>query len=74
MTMKATRKQKLLVATIACAQTQSGFYRPFTLAPADAASSGSGGAEADAENQQAELAKKLQNRLANLVSVSIQNN
>ena len=82
MTMKTTHEQNLLAAalactlgaTAACAQTQSGFYRPLTLAPADATSSGGGGAEVDAQDARAELAKKLQNPVANLVSVPIQNN
>ena len=82
MTMKTTLEQNLLAAALACAlgataahaQTQSGFYRPLTLAPADATSSGGGGAEADAADQQAELAKKLQNPVAALISVPIQNN
>ena len=51
-----------------------GFYRPLTLAPADAASSGGGGAGDDAKAQAAELAKKLQNPIASLISVPIQNN
>ena len=42
-----------LAATIAQAQTDSGYYRPFTLAPAEPAEGGGGGAD-DA----AELAKK----------------
>jgi hypothetical protein len=76
-------KQNLLAAALAftCAlassttqaQNNSGFYRPLTLAPADAASS-SGGAGDDQESQEAELAKKLQNPVANLISVPIQNN
>ena len=83
MTMKTTHKQNLLAAALACAlgattayaQTESGYYRPLTLAaPADAASSGGGGAGGDAEDQQAELAKKLQNPVADLISVPIQNN
>jgi hypothetical protein len=79
--MKTKPKQKLLAAALVCAlgattlhaQTESGFYRPFTLAPADATSSG-GGAGEEAENEQAELAKKLNNPVANLISVPIQNN
>jgi hypothetical protein len=63
-----------LGATNAYAQTQSGFYHPLTLAAADAASPGGGAAGDDAETQQAELAKKLQNPVAALISVPIQNN
>jgi hypothetical protein len=63
-----------LGATTSHAQTDSGYYRPLTLAPADAASSGGGGAGAEEQDQKAELAKKLQNPVANLISVPIQNN
>jgi len=71
----------ILAAALACAlsaatahaQTDLGYYRPLTLAPADAASSGGGG-EDDAKAQAAELAKKLQNPVASLISVPIQNN
>ena len=63
-----------LAATIAPAQTDSGFYQPLTLAPADASSSGGGGAGDDAKAQAAELAKKLSNPIASLISVPIQNN
>jgi len=63
-----------LGATTAFAQTASTFYRPLTLAPADAPSSGGGAAGADAENTTAELAKKLNNPVAALISVPIQNN
>ena len=55
--------------TAAHAQTESGDHRPLTLAPAEASASGGG-----AEDQQAELAKKLQNPVADLISVPIQNN
>jgi hypothetical protein len=50
------------------------FYTRLTLAPDDAASSGGGGGGADQESQQAVLAKKLQNPVASLISVPIQNN
>src|ERR1039458_9556136 len=63
-----------LGATNAYAQTQSGFYHPLTLAAADAAFPGGGPPGDDAETQQAELAKKLQNPVAALISVPIQNN
>jgi hypothetical protein len=51
-----------------------GDYRPLPPAPADAPSSGGGGAGADDKAEAAELAKKLQNPVANLISVPIQNN
>jgi len=90
--MKTTRTQNLiaaalagaLTATMAQAQTDSRYYRPFTLAPAEPAAGGGGGANAAAEpavvedglalNAEAELAKKLQNPIASLISVPIQNN
>ena len=51
----------------------NGFYRPFTLAPADA--DAKGGAEAESESASAEkLAKETQNPVANLISVPFQNN
>jgi hypothetical protein len=49
------------------------FYTRLTLAPDDAASSGGGGGGGQ-ESQEAALAKKLQNPVANLISVPIQNN
>ena len=72
MKTKYTRKPNLLTAALACvlgttvayAQTESGSH-------ASAEASASGG---DAEDQQAELAKKLNNPVANLISVPIQNN
>ena len=54
--------------------SDSSFYRPLNLAPADAASSGGGSAGEDEQANTAELAKKLQNPVANLISVPIQNN
>jgi len=61
-----------LSATIAHAQTDSGFYRPLTLAPAEA---GTGGGTADdSKAAAAELAKKLQNPVASLIQVPVQNN
>jgi len=54
-------------------QNSGGYYRPLTLAPADAPSSGGGGVGA-ATNSAAEIAKKLQNPVASMISVPIQNN
>src|SRR3974390_2787452 len=51
----------------------TSFYRPLTLAAATLESSG-GGAAAEEADPQAELAKKLQNPVADLISVPIQNN
>jgi hypothetical protein len=72
-------KPEFAILALACAFTESaapaqdhsGSYLPFNLAPAEAASSNGGGSE---EDEKAELAKKLQNPAANLVSVPIQNN
>jgi hypothetical protein len=63
-----------LAATAAQAQNNSGLNRQLILAPADAGSSGDGGAGADPKAAEAELAKKLQNPVAALISVPIQNN
>jgi hypothetical protein len=79
--MKTKYQKPLLAAALACAlgtmtayaQTGLGANRPFTLAPADAAS-GSGAAETPAQDQEADLAKKLNNPVAALISVPIQNN
>jgi len=72
-----------LAATMAQAQTDSPFYRPLTLAAAESATGGSGGGDGaaepaaggggDAENE-AKLAMQLQNPVASLISVPIQNN
>jgi len=78
-------KQKNLLAaalTIACAlapsitraQNNSVSDGKLTPVSADASSSGAGGAGSDAQNQEAELAKKLNNPVAALISVPIQNN
>jgi len=64
----------VLAATTAQAQNNSTFDSSFTLAPADAVSPGGGGAADDKAAQEAELAKKLQNPVAALISVPIQNN
>jgi hypothetical protein len=52
----------------------SGPYRPPTLAPAAGEAEGGGGTADDEKAKAAELAKKLQNPVANLISVPIQNN
>lgn len=51
-----------------------GFNARLSLAPADANSSGGGGAGDDEKAKAAELAKKLSNPVASLISVPIQNN
>ena len=63
----------VLAATTALAQNDLGLDRPLTLAPADAISSGGGGA-GDEKAQQAELVKKTLNPVASLIAVPIQNN
>ena len=64
-----------LVATTTLALDQPVFDSSFTLAPADTTSSGGGTAATDDKaSQEAELAKKLQNPVAALISVPIQNN
>jgi len=76
--MKTTNSQNLLAvalvgaltATIAQAQTDSLNYRRLTLAPDEPTPAGGGGGADDT----AELAKKLQNPIASLISVPIQNN
>jgi hypothetical protein len=55
----------------ATAQSDLQFNRQFTLAPADQDASG---ATADSPDSPAELAKKLSNPVASLISVPIQNN
>ncbi len=62
-----------LAASTGTAQNQPGFPTSFTLAPADASSS-SGGTADDEKAKAAELAKKLSNPVASLISVPIQNN
>jgi hypothetical protein len=56
------------------AQDHVGFYHPLTLAPSEATSPGGGSSGGDEPANEAELAKKLQNPVANLISVPIQNN
>ena len=57
------------------AQNQPTFDSSFRLAPTDSDSAGGGGAAPDDKaSQEAELAKKLQNPVAALISVPIQNN
>lgn len=58
--------------TLAQSSSQAGFHRPLTLAANDAG--GGGGGAAAGNSQEAELAKKLQNPVADLISVPIQNN
>jgi len=56
------------------AQDRLGSDHSHDLAPADASSSGDGSAADDEKAKEGELAKKLQNPVANLISVPIQNN
>ena len=63
-----------LAVPTAQAQDQLRSDHPLTLAPAGANSSGDGSATDDEKSKEAELAKKLQNPVANLISVPIQNN
>jgi hypothetical protein len=62
-----------LAATTELAQTDSGFYRPLTLAPADARSSGGGGA-GDETARETELARQSLKPVADLTIVPIQDN
>ena len=63
-----------LAVTTAPAQSDSRSYRQLTLAPADAADAGGGAGDDEKAAAAAELAKKLQNPVASLISVPIQNN
>ncbi|MFO1515012.1 MAG: transporter [Verrucomicrobiota bacterium] len=64
-----------LAATIVTASADIGlrFNREFTLTPASSETAGGGAATGEADSQ-AELAKKLNNPVASLISVPIQNN
>src|SRR5208282_3462412 len=85
-TMKTTHRENLLAAALvgalalpALAQTDSSFYRPLTLAPADEPAGGGGGGQAKEDEAKGglsaeELAKIAQNPVANMISVPFQNN
>ena len=62
------------MVSTAHAQNRLGFDHTIALAPADANSSVGGGAGDDDKAAAAELAKKLANPVASLISVPIQNN
>jgi hypothetical protein len=84
--MKTTHRQTLLAAALigalalpALAQTQSSFYHPLTLAPADEPAGGGGGGQAKADEDKGglsaeELAKIAQNPVANMISLPFQHN
>ena len=80
--MNNAMKSKLNLLVVACAlqvsvthaQSESKPNLSLTLAPVDAASAAGTGAGSDAKAAEAELAKKLQNPIANLISMPIQNN
>jgi len=82
--MKTNQNQKFIAAALAClcalatsathAQNSPTFDGSFTLAANDSVSPGGGGTTAEAQDEQADLAKKLNNPLAALISVPIQNN
>jgi len=79
MTTKANKLKLLalvcaLAAMSAQAQNSPTFDGSFTLAADDAVSSGGGNPTDDKAAQEAELAQKLQNPVAALISVPIQNN
>jgi hypothetical protein len=61
-----------MLITSAPAQDISSKVQPLSLAPADTEAAGD--TAMDQQNEAAELAKKLQNPVANLISVPIQNN
>ncbi len=82
--MKTVSQNKLIAAALVClcaaasstttlqAQTISSRLQPLSVAPTT--TEAGGGAGADTQDQEAELAKKLQNPVAALISVPIQNN
>ena len=82
--MKTSRKQNnitaglatvfVLVALMSQAEETPAFDSSFTLAENNAAAPAGGAAATGQESQEAELAKKLQNPVAALISVPIQNN
>ena len=83
--MKTILKRNLFIATFAVsaafsatllqAQTISSKVQPLSVAPTSVETgTGGGGAATDAQDEQAELAKKLQNPVAALISVPFQNN
>jgi hypothetical protein len=82
--MKTTHIQNLLAAALvgalalpAFARTESSFYRPLSLAPADEPTGGGGQAKEDEDKgglSAEELAKIAQNPVANMISVPFQNN
>jgi len=79
--MMTTHTQYLVVALVcafavstAQAQSELQSHARLTLAAAEPASSGGGGAGHDEQEEKAELAKKLNNPISNLISVPIQNN
>jgi hypothetical protein len=82
--MKTTRKQNLIAAALVGlsalasatiqAQDKPTFDSSFTLADNDAVSSGGAKSDDQSQDQEADLAKKLNNPVAALISVPIQNN
>jgi hypothetical protein len=78
--MKSTHRHNLIAAVLVCAlgamtsyaQTESSFYRPLTLAPADDPAGGGGGGQAKEDEEKGglsaeELAKIAQNPVANMI-------
>jgi len=63
-----------LVASLAGAQSDSGFPHPLALGPADAISSSAGGSGEEETAREAELAKATVNPVAAVITVPIQNN
>ena len=63
-----------LTTTALQAQTISSHLQPLSVAPTTTEVGAGGGAGSDAPDQEAELAKKLNNPLAALISVPFQNN